>query len=147
MQKQYSVLVNAPIEVVFQAITGKDELEKLMYGQLETKFKTATDFSNPVGTKFHQTIAGLIDLDGEVLAYKRPLEFGLGITVAGIKGTVFYELKELDKTLTEITFNLELFDATTPKRMLLKTLLPLFNRIIKNYLESIKQLAEDSYVH
>jgi uncharacterized protein YndB with AHSA1/START domain len=147
MQKQYSILVNAPIEVTFKCIDDKQKMQEWMYGQVKTEFKTSTDFSNPVGTKFHQSFAGLVDVDGEVVAFRPPVELGVGILVAGLKGTVFYKLSDIDPTHTKLDFNLEFFDTATAKKILLRTMMPVFNRVAKSYVESIKQLAEDSYVH
>jgi len=146
MQKQYSIIVNAPIETVFAILSEKQHLDKHYEGKSEIKITTANDFSDPVGTKFHQKIAGLLELDGEIIAYTYPLELGIGIEVNGLKGTIFYNLKNVAPDQTNLMFNLEFFDGTKAKKILLSTLQPLYNKIIGDYLASIKKLAEQETV-
>jgi hypothetical protein len=143
MQKKYSLIVNSPIEKTFSTFTTQEGLHRRMEGKIKTSFKTANDFQDPVGTKFHEDIAGVVKLDGEVIAYSAPREFGIGIEILGLKGTIFYELEKLAGNETRLNFTVEFFDGTTSRKLLLKGAFPLFNKIITRYLNSLKKISEE----
>lgn len=143
MQKQYSIIINAPIKNAFAAVTEKEKVERWMEGRVKHVFKETHEFNDPVGTKFHESILGLVELDGEIISYIPPREFGLGMEVSGLKGTIFYSLAAMGEKTTKMVFNLEIFDLTAAKKILLKSLYPLFDQIIKKHLKSLKKLGEE----
>ena len=146
MQKQYSIIVNAPISKAFSSISEQRNINRHMDGKIRTEFKNSHDFSDPVGSKFHQDIAGMIELDGEIIAYNKPLQLGIGIQVSGLTGTIFYELEHLDDSRTNLVFNLEIFDGNPAKKILLAAVYPLFESTIHTYLKNLKKLAEEDTV-
>ncbi len=143
MQKQYSELIDAPLQLVFQCITDEQHLPRL-WNEQEAKidFRNNRDFHDPVGSKFHQKISNLVEFDGEVLAYNPPREFGIGIDVAGLRGMAFYELTEIDKRKTRLDFNLEFFDAAPEKHALLQNSWSLFEQAIERVLKAVKTTSE-----
>lgn len=144
MQKQFLVIAKAPIEKVFAALSELDKVKKWMRGSVRTKFKNLTNQENPVGVKFSQNFMGLMELDGEILSYDPPREFGMGLQSLGLKGTLFYNLQEIEAFETKLAINLEVFDGTAKAKILLQTFWPIYEKIIDSHLKSIVKLAEES---
>jgi hypothetical protein len=142
MQRLYTQDINASALKTFSCLTNPEKMRQVLDGQAIPQLKTLQDFDSPVGTKFHQNIAGLVEFDGEIIAFQPPTDFGIGVEVMGIRGTIFYNLKEIDDAHTRLNFNLELFDGSTVTKILISTLMPLFESTIQKYLDSIKNLAE-----
>ncbi len=142
MNKSFNLIVNAPIERVFDAVDREENIKKWMGGQLKTEYKNLKDPENPVGTKFRHKISGLAEINGEVIAYSKPVLLGVGQHYKGVNGTVFYHFKALTDESTEIKCDLEVFEGSGPKKVLIKSLFPLFEHLIKKHLDGIKVIAE-----
>lgn len=142
MVKQYSITINAPIDTVFSSMVNKENMDKWMDGQFQTELLGKTDAELLVGDKFHHKFGPVFELDGEVIACRKPFELGLGLTSGKLRGTLFYRLESIDAKTTKLTAELDVFDGTILHKTMFRTLYPLANGLITNILESIKQLAE-----
>lgn len=140
----YSVEANAPIQKTFACLSESEKIAQWMNGQVETEYKTATDFHDPVGSKFRQNFAGILQLDGEVISYRPPAELGIGIEVVGLRGTIYYILEELAAGRTKVTMKVEFIDATAKAKLLLNTFGALFSKMSRDHLDGIKKLAEQN---
>ncbi len=142
MQKTYTITINTPIEKAFAAVDEEEKIQKWMGGSLKTTYLNLKDPSNPVGTKYRQKIKGVIDMEGEVISYQRPFQLGIGQKVGPLKGTIFYKFEAVGEKKTRLACELEIFDAIAPHKLLLAALFPLYEKLLKKHLKSLKKLAE-----
>lgn len=142
MTKNFRIVVNAPIDRAFDAVDKEENIQNWMNGSLSTKYENLKDPENPVGTKFVHNFKGLMEIKGEVIAYKKPFLLGVGQNYKGINGTVFYHFSPITKHSTEINCTLEVPEGKEAKKILVKTLFPIFKLLVKKQLNSLKYLAE-----
>jgi uncharacterized protein YndB with AHSA1/START domain len=143
MQREYSILINAPIEKAFACVNDDDKINRWMGGDLHTKYENLKDPENPVGTKYRQTIKGIIEIEGEVIAYKKPEVLGVGQRHGKLKNTVFYRFTSIDENTTKLVLELEVIDGGMGNKILVRALSPLYDRLLKKQLQGIKSLAEE----
>ncbi len=143
MEKKYSIIINAPIGKAFACVDDDDKIRRWMGGDLHTVYENLKDPENPVGTRYRQKINGVIEVEGEVIAYKKPELLGVGQRHGKLKNTVFYHFTEVDENTTKLVLNLEVVDGGPGSKMLVRALSPLYNRLIKKQMEGIKRLAEE----
>jgi uncharacterized protein YndB with AHSA1/START domain len=143
MTKSFYIIIKAPIERVFDAVDKEENIKKWMGGLLKTEYKSLKDAENPVGTKFLHKISGLAEIEGEVIAYQKPVLLGVGQHYKNVSGTVFYHFKPLEDQSTEIKCDLEVFEGSAVKTLLVKSLFPLFETLIQRQLDGIKAIAEN----
>lgn len=143
MNKSFNLIVNASIERVFDAVDREENIKKWMGGLLKTEYKTLKDAENPVGTKFLHKISGLAEIEGEVIAYQKPVLLGVGQHYKNVSGTVFYHFKPLEDHSTEIKCDLEVFEGNGVKKVLVNSLFPLFETLMQRQLDGIKAIAEN----
>jgi hypothetical protein len=100
MIKEFKIKINAPIAAAFDAVDGMRS-QPFMNGLIKTTvLKDAHDVRE--GLKFHQEILKFVSYDGEIIAFKRPVLFGVGIQNKNFKATFFYRFDELDNNTTEL---------------------------------------------
>lgn len=145
MERHYSITIRAPIEKAFACVDDNEKIRQWLGGQLETTHKTIKDTDDPVGTKFRHNIRGILELDGEIIAYKKPFLLGSGMSWKNdlLKGALFYHFKPISDTTTRLDCEVEIFDGSKAKAAIVSAVFPLFDMLIKSQLKSIKKLAEN----
>ncbi len=145
MIKNYSIQINAPIDKAFAAVDEESKIQKWMNGKLETQYISLKDKENPVGTKFHQEIAGIGNLgkESEIIAYEKPRLLGVGGTSTLATTTLFYRFESIGENLTQLNCELEIASSNKLKEAIVASLVPLINRLMRSQLKSIKKLAEE----
>lgn len=141
MKSQYTITINAPIDKAFGIVDDKD----IHIHDTDSHIKTysAEDKERKEGIKYKLTIGGL-EFDGEIIAYRKPYEFGVGLKHAMASGTFFYHFSSIDAKTTKVDCEMEIFESgNVVKDELAKISLPAFNKIINLHLKNVKELAEN----
>ncbi len=144
MNKNYIISIDTPIDQTFAAFDSKEKIIKWMGAQFETKFLNSWDPNNPVGTKFTYGIKGIIELQGEVIAYEKPRVLGLGQKYKVLNGTLFYYFQPGENNSTLVTCELEIATTKTFQKLIVNSLMPLFDRLITKQLKGLKALVEEA---
>src|SRR4051812_14305609 len=112
MKQSYSLTINAPLEKAFNAVVDEKGRPR-MSSEKETQ-TTVYDQVDPdavEGVKYHLQIGGL-DYEGEIITFKRPDSFGLGLKHFLLSGTFFYHFASINDGTTRLDCELEIFDGT-----------------------------------
>jgi uncharacterized protein YndB with AHSA1/START domain len=144
MERTFTVTINAPIEKAFSAVDDESKIRQWMGGKLVTTYKNLKDYENPVGTKFKQKIIGGISMEGEIIAYTKPILLGVAGHNPWFKSALFYHFKPLTDTTTKLVCNLDIAVGSKRKKMLVKMLRPVINSLMRKQIQGIKRLAEES---
>jgi hypothetical protein len=144
MIKKYSVTVSAPQEKTFSSLGMDKKFNEWMDGDLTIEAQPRADKDRREGSRFHQTYWPFWELDSEVIAYKKPVLFGVGFkaNVMDIKGTIFYNIEYIDADKTKLTCEIDVADGNAAKRTVVKLLAPVIDKAVTSFLKSVKKTAE-----
>ena len=142
MKINHTLIINAPIDNVFDFVDKDEKIKHWMEGELKTEIQGHMYKDSPVGAKFINKVPGILEWEGEIIAYRKPEIFGVGLKKGNLRGTMFYGFKMLDDNITELKGDLEIGEGTKVQKVLLKTLSPIIEKILDKHLQTIKKLAE-----
>lgn len=143
MEKTYSILINTDIDHAFSAVDDEEKIQRWMGGSIKTQYLNHKDQETPLGTKFKQELVGLTVIEGEVIAYKKPILLGVGGNNPFFKSTLFYHFKPLPDKTTSLVCVMDIPTGNPVRKKMVEMLLPLIDSLVLKQMRSIKQLAEE----
>jgi carbon monoxide dehydrogenase subunit G len=144
MKYTYTLVINAPIEKVFDLIHDPEKHKLWLQGVEETRYLGEYDPANPVGTKFKQKIreGGKVkEYDGKVTAFARPKHLGIRLFAPQFSVQVDYRLTPLDSG-TRLDYSAEAHCGHWLFRIMARIFSFFMRGILKKQMRKLKELAE-----
>jgi uncharacterized protein YndB with AHSA1/START domain len=144
----YSLIINAPIEAVFEVVDSDEHIKKWLEGFVENIYDKDFNRENPVGQKFRQKLkeGGKIqEYEGEILSYHRPKELGIRLKQSSFAVDVYYRFFTAGTNQTRLDYecNIEMNSFLTK---IMGFLFSWFTkRILVKQMDSLKKYAEKRF--
>lgn len=144
----YSLIINAPIEAVFEVVDSDEHIKKWLDGFIENKYEENFDPENPVGHKFKQKLKEgdeIQEFEGEIISYKRPKEIGIRLKHTSFTVDVYYRffLEGTNQTRLDYECKLEMHSLVTKMTSIFINWFT--KRELIKQMSSLKKYAEDRF--
>lgn len=144
----YSMVINAPINSVFEVVDSEEHLKKWMAGFVDNIHEENFDYENPVGKKFKQRLkeGGKIqEYEGEVLSYNRPKELGIRLKHSSFQVDVYYYFTSVETNQTRLDYECKVEMYSSIAKVMGFLFSWFTKRILTKQLNDLKAYAEKRF--
>ena len=144
----YNLLIDVPIEAVFEVVDSDEHIKQWMEGFIENVYEKDFDRENPVGKKFKQKLkeGGKIqEYEGEILSYHRPKELGIRLKHDSFTVDVYYRFSSSGSNQTRLEYECEVEMHSNMTKVVGFLFSWFTKRILEKQMNSLKKYAEDRF--
>ncbi|PGS48383.1 SRPBCC family protein [Bacillus sp. AFS041924] len=144
----YSLVISAPIEAVFEVVDSDKHIKKWMDGFIENTYDENFNRENPVGHKFKQKLkeGGKIqEYEGEIISYVPPKELGVRLKHSTFTVEAIYRFHSEGTNLTRLDYECRLEMHSIVSKMMGFLFSWFTKRILVKQMSSLKKYAEERF--